>query len=193
LGNRRHHYERAFEAYLRARRIPYVCVDEARRALLPDGTPLAVPAEIDEDDPSLKSFDFIIYGDTANHLIDVKGRKTPARQRANATGRLESWVTEEDVRSLGVWQRLFGEGFRAGFVFVYWCEDQPPDALFQEIVEHRGRWYALRAVSLDDYQQSMKPRSKRWGTVHVPSAAYERISRPFIGATDARTGPVHIE
>jgi hypothetical protein len=35
MAQRRHHYERAFEELLRRRRVPYVAVDESRRALLP--------------------------------------------------------------------------------------------------------------------------------------------------------------
>ena len=46
LANRDNHYEAAFEAFLRARRLPYVAVDEARRSLVADG--------------SLKSLDFIV-------------------------------------------------------------------------------------------------------------------------------------
>lgn len=181
MANRRHHYERAFEAYLRARRIPYVSVDEAKKALMPDGAPLAAPDAKADAPRSLKSFDFVVYGDGENHLIDVKGRRAPSRRRANTTARLESWVTAEDVRSLRIWQGLFGEGFRAGFVFVYWCPEQPPDALYQELIEHCGRWYAMRAVTLDEYEASMRVRSQRWGTVHLPAATFERISRPFCG------------
>ena len=84
-----------------------------------------------------------------------------------------------DVEALTRWEQLFGEGFRAAFVFIYWCEDQPADALFQEIFEHRGRWYAVRSVLLEPYKKEMVPRSKRWQTVNVPSAAYERISSPL--------------
>ncbi|RMH27263.1 MAG: hypothetical protein D6693_05655 [Planctomycetota bacterium] len=189
MSARRHHYERAFEAYLRARRIPYVSVDEARKALIPNAPLFADPTG--EAGGSLKSFDFVVYGAEANLLVDIKGRKVQARRR-DGTGRLESWVTEDDVASLRVWQRLFGEGFRAGFVFVYWCEEQPPDALFQEIIEHRGRWYALRAVLLDDYAERMTPRSRRWRTVHLPSAAFERLSRPFCAAGSPRPEPVRV-
>jgi hypothetical protein len=35
VTQRRHHYEAAFEQYLRATRVPYVAVDEAKKALLP--------------------------------------------------------------------------------------------------------------------------------------------------------------
>ncbi len=234
MAQRRHHYERAFEEYLRTRRIPYVAVDEARKALLPDNAPLRLNpppgVEPDNDRPdamALKSFDFVIYGwdwsgrggtgsaggTDSNLLLDVKGRRVVAPRRRvgvgagtgtsgggggsalalqdfddeypgrakgrPSVGRLESWVTQDDVESLSRWAALFGPGFDPAFVFVYWCDDQPPDALFQEVFEFQGRWYALRGVRLSDYVKAMKPRSLRWRTVHVPTGAFERISRPF--------------
>lgn len=189
---RRHHYERAFEEYLRRGRIPYVAVDEARKALLPVGARL----QTDEgENAALKSFDFVVYGRNANLLIDIKGRRIahgrgrasiddPARA-AVRVGRLETWVTEDDIASLTRWQELFGPGFEAAFVFIYWCDAQPPDALFQEVFEHKSVWYALRSVRLDEYVRAMKPRSPRWRTVHVPRGAFEIISQPFAPLAEA--------
>jgi hypothetical protein len=257
VAQRRHHYERAFEAYLRLRRVPYVAVDEARRALLPEvaapgprrrkrngATPAAaegLSAEVAEalnraPEPlapmvgegrsALKSFDFVLYDSARNLLVDVKGRKVtrrmggrssirealanrrgpgglagsaeepggpedPADERAlsaleadpgwslNRRGRLESWVTQDDVDSLRRWEELFGEGFASAFVFVYWCDEQPPDGLFQEVFDFQGRWYALRAITLADYAGAMKTRSARWRTVDLPAEAFERLSQPF--------------
>lgn len=168
---RRHHYECAFEEFLRSRRIPYVAVDEARKALLPryDSGPAV-------DRATLKSFDFVVYGSGGNLLIDIKGRRALGR-------RLESWATLEDVESLRRWETLFGPGFEAAFIFIYASDDQPPDALFEEVIEHRGVWYALRSVLVRDYAQVMKLRSRRWRTVDVPGATFARISQPFTGAS----------
>src|SRR5688572_2898382 len=64
MANRDNHYEAAFEAYLRDRRLPYVAVDEGRRALAAD--------------ESLKSLDFIVSPPGARSwLVDVKGRRFP--------------------------------------------------------------------------------------------------------------------
>lgn len=167
---RRHHYECAFEEFLRARRIPYVAVDEARKALLPFQS-LGRPV----DHATLKSFDFVVYGSGGNLLVDIKGRKAVGR-------RLESWVTSEDVESLCRWEALFGPGFEATFIFVYASDEQPPDALFSEVIEHRGTWYSLRSVLVRDYVRVMKLRSRRWRTVDVPGELFTRISRPFTGA-----------
>lgn len=180
------HYEGAFAQYLREARVPYVAVDEARKALLPPSPTQAAP--------TLKSFDFVLYGPGTNLLADVKGRRlgarptrpvaSPARPRSVPPrqawrSRLECWATQEDVDSLLAWERLFGPGFRAAFVFVYWCEEQPPAPLFEEVFEHRGRWYVVRAVVASEYAAAMKPRSVKWRTVDMPAAAFERASRPL--------------
>lgn len=191
---RSHHYEQAFEEYLRSRRIPYVAVDEARKTLLPRAPMPTVrsPADIGAV-ASLKSFDFVIYGQGANLLVEIKGRQVKHRERPRSepgpallgtprplrAGRLESWVTLDDVASLQRWEGLFGPEFQAAFVFVYWCESQPPDALFQEVFEHRGRWYALRAVKVGDYAKHMKVRSPKWRTVNLPTGIFEQVSSPF--------------
>ena len=203
MAQRRHHYERAFEEFLRTRRIPYVAVDEARKALLPEGAPLRVqfpPSDgaaprPDQPSPSraLKSFDFVIYASPRNLLLDVKGRKVAPRARraslGGLSGRLENWVTRDDIDSLACWERLFGPEFQAGFLFIYWCDAQPPDCLFQEIIEYRGWWYALRAVTLADYVRHMKVRSPRWGTVDLSTDAFERISQPFTSGFIAPDAP----
>ncbi len=194
MTQRRHHYEVAFEDYLRQRRIPYVAVDEAKKSLLPGRDPLRFTGP-EASTPSVKSFDFVIYGQGLNLLVEVKGRRIPRRASRSTQRRpissqlvfcrppprssLQNWVTTDDVEGLRTWAGLFGEGFEAAFVFVYWCDDQPPDALFQEVFENRGRWYALRTVPVNDYARAMKPRSIRWRTVHVPAGHFERISRPF--------------
>ena len=186
MGQRRHHYEQAFEAYLRARRVPYISVDEAKRALLPEGARLrlepAAGVSADEAPPvAIKSFDFVVYELHRSVIVDVKGRKIAQRRSMTPTtpGRLECWVTQEDIDSMRHWRRLFGAGFEAAFVFLYWCEAQPPDGLFQEVFAYRGRWYAVRAITLEDYSAHMRCRSQRWGTVHLSTADFERLSQPF--------------
>lgn len=187
MGQSRHHYESAIEQHLRDRRIPFISVNEARRTLLPPKSELQLTEPGPEGDrkSNLKSFDHVIYGEPTNLLVDIKGRKVKSSRQSATIGRLESWVTEDDIAALRKWELLFGSGFRAAFVFVYWCEKQPPDALFQEIFEHNGRWYAVRSVLLADYQSEMVPRSKRWRTVCVPTARFEEISSPLTSSPSA--------
>jgi len=176
MAQRRFHYEQAFEHYLRANRIPYVAVDEAKKSLLSDQPDhrSAIPIK-------LKSFDFVVYADSRNLLIDVKGRMfgTAGSKTSLSNRRLESWVTLDDVKSLQRWQELFGREFEATFVFAYCLRQQPPDALFEECFSHNGRWYALREVPLASYCEEMVTRSERWKTVHLPRDAFDRLSRPF--------------
>ncbi|MBM4108184.1 MAG: hypothetical protein FJ255_05155 [Phycisphaerae bacterium] len=203
------HYESAFEQYLRSRRVPYVSVDEARRTLLPEGADFSVRAE-HPGDPGrpelLKSFDYVIYGDTgreggpSNLLVEVKGRKIgrPSRGvaaldrpiaqdrprragRAQAPPRLECWVTLDDVTSMQRWRRLFGGQFAAAFVFIYWCDQVPPDGLFHEVFEHAGRWYTVRGVDVERYAERMRLRSPRWRTVDLPPAVFEELAAPVCG------------
>lgn len=98
---------------------------------------------------------------------------------------MECWVTQDDLDALRTWQRLFGPGYEPVLVFVYTCEGPPPDGLFAEVIEHAGTWYAVRAITLDDYEPSMKIRSPRWQTVHLAQDDFERLSRPFAGPSSA--------
>jgi hypothetical protein len=92
---------------------------------------------------------------------------------------MECWVTQDDIDSLAIWERLFGDGFRSAFVFIYWCERQPPDGLFQELVTFEERWYALRVITLADYSSAMRVRSPRWRTVDLPQRAFAELSQPL--------------
>ncbi len=170
LAQRRFHYEQAFEHYLRANRVPYVAVDEAKKALLPPGEAMA----------AIKSFDFVVYTPARNLLVDVKGRMFgDASGPLVSNRRFESWVTEEDVEGLTRWQELFGSDFQAVFVFIYCLRQQPPDALFEEIFPFGDRWYTLCEAPLAAYREVMVQRSPKWRTVHVPQEDFRRISRPF--------------
>lgn len=197
MAQRRNHAERAFERLLRDQRIPYVAVNEARKSLLPQGAQLRLRRENDPESTgdTLKNFDFIVYGDSTNLLVEVKGRTIPRPKRPQPPGkrpRMECWVTQDDIDALRTWQRLFGPEYEPVLVFVYTCEGPPPDGLFAEVVEHAGTWYAVRAITLDDYEPAMKVRSPRWRTVHLAQDDFERLSRPFAGPCSAAAplGPV---
>jgi hypothetical protein len=181
VAQRRFHYEQAFEHYLRANRVPYVAVDEAKKALMPATAKKQAAKSVDAV-TALKSFDFVVYAPHGNLLVDVKGRMFGSGKAATSTSnrRYESWVTQDDVDSLQQWQKLFGADFTAVFVFAYCLRQQPPDALFDEVFAFGDKWYALREVNLAEYVRDMVQRSERWQTVHVPGEAFSRISRPFL-------------
>ncbi len=86
---RRHHYEHAFEDYLRAQRLPYVAVDEAKKARWPRRVVPhhAQPTRRADRESSLKSFDVVLYDQPegqsrVNLLVEVKGRKIARRKPA---------------------------------------------------------------------------------------------------------------
>ena len=178
---RQSHYERAIAAYLDARRASFAFLDDARRVVSPEHGRLG-------GDRSLKCFDLILYSDRVHAIVDVKGRKVSSRLSEARSPRLENWVTRDDVESLGVWEALFGEGYEAAFVFLYWCDAPPPARLFDDRFEHHGRWYGLRGVWLSDYRSAMRERSRRWGTVQIDQPAYERLSRAVFGAGELYCG-----
>jgi hypothetical protein len=184
MAKRTNHYDAAFEAYLRRARVPFVVVDEARRARL--------------NQVSLKSMDFIVTAPgNRNLLVDVKGRQFPSGrgpQRASARAghrrigtKWENWATKDDLDSLLRWQEVFGDGFRALLVFAYelldpGAADDPPAALKvgpEAAFCHRGRVYSFFGVWADLYRTAMHARSQSWETVSVPSREYRDLRIPF--------------
>jgi hypothetical protein len=168
MADRKVHYEAAFEEYLRGRGIPYVAVDEAKRALFSSA--------------KLKSFDFVVYGKQgsgrktpgSNLLVDVKGRSCRDR---TVGGGVQNWVMQVDVDDLIQWQEVFGEGFRALFAFVYWieCPLIPEEGTF----EFRQRWYRAMGVDVTAYREVMRRRSLKWGTVCLRSEDFRSLARPI--------------
>lgn len=160
MAIRANHYDAAFEAFLREERIPYVAVDEQRRALC--------------GDESLKSLDFVVYSPAwGNLLVDVKGRKEATSGPGGR--RWENWATAEDLVSLGRWQTLFGPSFRAMLVFAYQVSMASAASAHAPAFSFRDRQYGFYGVWADDYRQAMKTRSPRWETVWVPSRPYREL------------------
>jgi hypothetical protein len=48
-----------------------------------------------------------------------------------------------------------------------------------DLFAFRDRVYLVRGVSVTDYRSSMKERSPRWGTVHLPTADFRKLVKPF--------------
>jgi hypothetical protein len=165
--DRSNHYEAAFEAYLQWHRLCYVAVDETRRAVL--------------DETRVKSLDFVVYGENGARLVvDVKGRRFPTGSRQRPRRVWECWSTAEDVDGLGRWARLFGPDYQGLLVFTYLLApavELPEDT--DDLWTWRGRRYLFRAVTARDYRRHMRVRSVKWGTVHLPGAAFRRLVRPL--------------
>jgi hypothetical protein len=161
LALRKIHYEAAFEAFLRDRKIPYVAVDEAKRALFANAR--------------LKSFDFVVYSKQGpNLLVDVKGRKGKKQPGRSV---FETWTTERDVTDLMQWEEVFGADFKAVLMFVYWID--PPLSPETGMFEHQNRWYWLMGIDLSEYRNHMRRRSPKWETVCLPAKEFRSLARPM--------------
>lgn len=162
MVNRLIHYEAAFEHYLRLRQVPYVAVDEAKKALFANA--------------SLKSFDFVVYsGEGPNLLVDVKGRKFPyitGRQRRY----WENWVEQADLDDLARWEEIFGYGFQGLLVFVYHLGGAELTTHFDDCIEFRGEHYAFVAAQSSLYARHARQRSRSWDTVSMPLALFRELS-----------------
>ena len=162
-SKRTSHYEAAFEDYLRRKGLPYIAVDEAKKALFAGA--------------KLKSFDFVVYHPRGNNLlVDVKGRACrPVKSKTS----LPNWTTRLDIDDLRQWQEIFGSGFTAMFVFMYHWPADPENSPFTDLFQFQERWYGMLAISITDYREHMRARSESWGTVHLPTAAFRQIAKPL--------------
>jgi len=158
------HYEAAFEDYLRSKGWPYVAVDEAKKAAFAG--------------VSLKSFDFLVYSSSGpNLLVDVKGRKFPAGipgRKRGASRAWENWITRQDVEGMLEWEKVFGEDFVGVLVFAYWLQGLPRQSPFQDVHLFRRKHYAFYGIRLADYLAAARPRSAKWNTLAMPTAAFAR-------------------
>jgi len=195
MANRKVIYEACFEDYLRTAGVPYVAVDEAKKALFAG--------------VRLKSFDFVVYSATGtNLLVDVKGRRFPyeragsrpstlrhaqgrpedgrgatdsGRSRAGPRGRRrwENWTTREDLDSLAQWEEVFGSGFAGLLAFCYHLMRPEAAEAFEVVHLFRGEYYALVGVYRDAYAAAARPRSRAWDTVSVPTRTFRELVRPI--------------
>jgi len=165
--DRGNNYEAAFEEYLRDQALPYIGVDETRRATLGDGP--------------VKSLDFIVYGlKGCRLLVDVKGRRFPGGTPEKPRNVWECWSTRDDVNGLTKWAQIFGPAYEAAFVFMYkLAEGVTLASDTPDLWEWRGQRYLLRAVLVEDYAKYMRVRSPKWGTVGLSKAAFREIVRPL--------------
>jgi hypothetical protein len=160
------HYEVAFEAYLRERGAATLPIVEARRSYL--------------DDESVKSPDFVVVASTdARLVVDVKGRKFGGTLE-NPRRIWQNWCERDDVESLEHWAGHFGAGFRGVLAFVYHLAPEIAIAPFApDVFVHRDARYLVRGVEAAAYRLAMRTRSPRWQTVHLPTAAFRLIVKPF--------------
>lgn len=168
MTTRRSHYELAFEAYLDRRGTPYVAVEDVRHMV--------------KGKTGAKSFDYVVYPAAGPAcLVDVKGRKFPQRS-PKSDCRQKNWVTRSDVEGLLTWEKLFGDGYEAQFVFAYWLAELRghTPALFEndeEVLRFSGRRYRFWLAPVSEYARHHKRLSKSWDTVSIPRNEFLKMSR----------------
>lgn len=165
--DRSNHYEAAFSAFLRDRRVNHVPIDETRRSY--DG------------DVTIKSLDFIVHGRHGEQfVVDVKGRRFPGGKPEKPKRTWECWATQADVDDARLWAAKFGPGYRALFVFSYHLvSDELPVEHDDTLWNWQERKYKLCVIPVDEYAQAMRVRSPKWGTVYLPSCEFHRLARPM--------------
>ena len=147
----KNHYERAFESWLRERKIQYISVDQNKRIVFRK--------------TSVKSFDFIISSKNRQMLIvEVKGRKFKANSLKKISA-LQTWVNMDDVEGLENWQKIFGNNYKAVFAFVYKIELPEVDFGHYDYFVFDDNKYIFLIISLDEYKKRMVLRSPKWRTV----------------------------
>jgi hypothetical protein len=165
MANRQIHYEAAFEDFLRSRGIPYVAVDEAKKALFADA--------------ALKSFDFVVYSaEGRNLLADVKGRKFPYTVSGQRRY-WENWVERGDLTDLTRWEEVFGRDFQALLVFTYALGDPLEARKFEDVHLFRQRFYSFLAIPAETYGQHARLRSPSWQTVNMPMRLFRELAAPM--------------
>lgn len=166
-------YEAAFADYLRAQEIPFVPVDENRRAVFAG--------------ERIKSFDFIVHAPGERRwIVDVKGRQFPYLGEDGARRYWENWVTREDLDGLREWEAVFGDGFEGCFVFAYLLDGPPERWPVARPHRYRDADYAFLAVSLAQYAEHCRQRSVRWDTVSVGTSLFRQIARPVVTGCSGR-------
>jgi hypothetical protein len=160
MANRDNHYEAAFEAWLRDRRVPYVAVDEARRSRFQGG--------------SIKSLDFIVSpSDGFSWLVDVKGRRFPSGGQQQYW---KNWSTRDDLVSLARWERWFGERFGGLFVFAYNVVGDRSPLPAERLFEFRGGLYGFVGIRARDYAMHARRISARWDTLAVSAVQFRHLA-----------------
>ncbi len=156
------HYERAFGNWLIDNHIQYVAVDERKRAALGRS--------------NIKSFDYLLYPPNQQIIVvEVKGRKFRGTSFAGLSG-FECWVTADDIDGLAKWQKIFGQGHIAVFVFAYRVENIDVDFDGRNVYAFDNNKYVFFGIRLDDYRAFMAVRSPKWRTVTLPADKFRRCA-----------------
>jgi len=156
------HYERAFGNWLIDNRVPYITVDEQKRAAFGRS--------------KIKSFDYLLYPPSQQTIVaEVKGRAFKGTTFAKLTG-FDCWVTTDDIAGLAKWQRVFGPSHTFAFIFAYRIKNIDVDFDGRDVYEFEDNRYIFFCIKLDDYRKFMKSRSPKWKTVTLPAEKFRQCA-----------------
>lgn len=158
-------YEKAFESWLNENRVQFVSVNQKKRKTFSRN--------------KIKSFDYILYRRSGGPVIaEVKGRKFEGTSLESMAG-LQCWVTQEDMRGLGEWEKVFaadGDNISGVFVFAYEFTNIDVETDGREVYDFDGRQYMFLSVGLDDYRRYMKKRSGKWKTLFIGAGHFRQCA-----------------
>jgi hypothetical protein len=126
---------------------------------------------------SLKSLDYLVSSTAGGTwLVDVKGRRFPSGEQKQYW---RNWTTRDDLRSLAVWEDLFGQRAQALFVFAYRVVGRraplPPEALYR----FRDSLYGFVGIRLGDYVPYARLISPKWDTLAMSTRRFRQLAEPF--------------
>ncbi|MGH9922512.1 MAG: HYExAFE family protein [Nitrososphaerales archaeon] len=161
-------YENMFEALLREKQLPYIAINEAKRAVV--------------NNKRIKSFDFIVSSKNGVFLIDIKGKQFPYGKGLRETDYWENWIHDDDLDGLELWERIFRSNTAKGLlVFPYKIKFEKHINEFRCKFKFKNYWYGLVAVTPKEYRNNSKIRSSK-GQVHaiyISRKLFPKVARPL--------------
>jgi hypothetical protein len=157
-------YERAFEAWLRGRQVPYLSVQQLRRT--------------HDDAGPIKSFDFLVHARERHYIVDVKGKRFPQVSRGREAY-WENWIHLSDIEGLFAWESHFGPGYVSLLVFCYWLQLPEGDGTVTRTLSMDGRDYLMVGLPARKFAEHARARSSRWRAVHVPASTFTSLVKPI--------------
>ena len=158
---RQNDYENAFALWLAESGLSFKRINQSARLKLP---PISV-----------KSFDFIVNSGNETYIVELKGRLFKGKTLENLSG-LQNWTTRDDITGLCSWQSIEGVS-KAFIVFAYKLIDYLAELDGNDCIEYNGKIYAFLAISVTEYSQKMKQRSKKWDTVDLTGDDFRALSQ----------------
>ena len=76
------------------------------------------------------------------------------------------------------WEQVFGEGFKAVLMFIYWIEHAAA-RLSRECFNTEIAGICSWASIWPNTATSMRRRSAKWETVALPAAEFRQLARPI--------------